>query len=287
MVALPRNLEDPIRLADWLELTALEAGDRNASAGDLTTALQIATNVTDDIVQQVMLELEYRQKAADEAYPFRVQRARVLQFRGGWRNFIPYIFCLILSYFGSPSSSEGDPDPRQLFEELSASAATEYIRGSVLHFGIACARGTAPFENAVRDLCLKLGEGTGFHRRTARRVKDDKLDIVAWKPFADGLPSQLVMFGQCASGENWQDKMGELNPDAFCRLWLIDQPVSPVVRSFYIPHRVSREDWSHPSAYSGILFDRCRVAFWAQKARGRITDDRYINWCRSVMSRLP
>jgi hypothetical protein len=32
------------------------------------------------------------------------------------------------------------------------------------------------------------------------------------------------------------------------------------VRSFFVPHRVERANWSHTCTFGGILYDRCRIA---------------------------
>lgn len=286
MIPLPRNLTDPMKLADWLELSALEAKDRNASVGDLSSALQIPLGSTDDdLQQQVMSELDHREKAAGDSYPFTVAGARVLQCRGGWGSYVPYVFCLCLSYF-THKVRPGDVG-RELFESLCTVAARHYLCGSAMEFGIRCKRGTKPFENAVADLCRSMGEGRGYVQRTAKDKQDDQVDIVAWKAFADGLPSQLVLFGQCASGDNWTSKVNELNPTAFCKMWLAEPTISPLIQSFFIPHTILRDEWNYYAVQDHILFDRCRVAYWSHREGGRSTDSRYADWCKIMVPSLP
>ena len=284
MVDLPHDLTNPIALADWLELSALEAGDGNASAGDLTSALQIHNipGSSEDMVLQVILELEHREKAAGEAYPFVKQSATLLQLKGDWKQFAPYVFCLCLSYFQWRPAGGELIDPRKLFEEISLLAAESYIQGESFPFGRACASGANPFETAVNQLCRRLGEGNCFVRRSSVRRRDDRVDIVVWKPFEDKLPSKLIMFGQCASGENWKDKLAEMQPDSFWSNWIVDPNVSPLLRSFYIPHAIDRNDWSYYALNGGILFDRCRIALWAHRSGTVSTDDRYVDWCQTA-----
>lgn len=192
MTCLPNDSDNPLDLADWLELTALEADDANASAGDLSSALQIAAgrNSVEQLTMEAMLELEHREKATGDAYPFEV-RGGLLQRKRPWRDCVAYVFCLCLSYFGGQVQSQ--VDPRGLFEELAAVAAKEYITGRVFPFGVACRQGTSPFEGAVNALCGHLREGGGFMSRSNRRPRDDKVDIVAWKSFDDEWPSRLIM----------------------------------------------------------------------------------------------
>ena len=50
-------------------------------------------------------------------------------------------------------------------------------------------------------------------------VKDDKLDIVVWKSFADKNVSKLIGFGQCKTGMTWRNdnSLTQLSPSAFCK----------------------------------------------------------------------
>ncbi len=288
MVRLPDDLDNAILLADWLELSAMEADDGNASAGDLTSALQMASTSgsQEQVVLEAMRELEYRQGATLEAYPFEVIHSSVLQYSTDWHTCVPYVFCLCLSYFARMQESGRALIARKLFEDLSAVAAEQYIHGSSMSFGRDCERGSSPFQTAVDALCIALREGSGYRVISGKKPKDDKVDIVAWKPFCDGWPSQLVLFGQCATGANWADKVSEMQPEVFWKLWIADGNVSTLLRSFFMPHRISLRDWVYHASYSGILFDRCRIAFWAQKSESNIVDRRCADWCKEAFPSL-
>lgn len=284
MLALPRNAEDVISVADWLELVALESGDQNASSGDLINALQIplGKKKAQEISLEVLLEIEDRIKGADKAYPFEIRGSNILQAKQNLKEYVAYIFCLLLSYFGWIQKKKAPNNPRLLFEDLASVAAKQYIQGEVIKFGTSRRNsGVSGFGEAIQLLCLQLGEGQGLRPNQTLSKQDDHVDLVVWKGFDDGRESKLILFGQCATGENWTGKVTELQPDPFWDHWMLEPKVSPLGRSFYIPHRVPyREEWIYHARYAGILFDRCRVAYWSWRDNDSVlSDSRFIDWC--------
>ncbi|MCY4614706.1 MAG: hypothetical protein OXB94_13945, partial [Nitrospira sp.] len=87
-------------------------------------------------------------------------------------------------------------DGTLLFEELAAEAAREYLgaRAESLVFGTAA--GTADFPGKGNALFGKIREGNGFVNRdeTPPNENDDKLDIVVWKHFTDGLAGKRDLY---------------------------------------------------------------------------------------------
>jgi hypothetical protein len=296
-LSLPSEPTNELKLADWLEVLALLSEDGNSSSGDLASALSLSSvfeGGRNEGVEQkcleVFSELEDRQNAADSAYPFEINGS-VLQLKENRDHFSAYIFCLCLSYFqwSTKRSSEIDINPWLLFEELAAISARKYIGGDVLRFGTSRSEGKkdpSMFRDAVNRLCRQFGEGIGFKEQDTLDVKDDKVDLVAWKHFQDRRPGKIVMFGQCAAGGNWTSKISELNPNAFWGQWVQDSgAISPFIRSFYIPHRVPRSKWDHKARYAGVLFDRCRIAYWTVGETESIRNDlRYKQWYEYILN---
>jgi hypothetical protein len=287
MLPLPKDLSDVLQLADWLELLALSSDDRNASASDLASVLEIAGGLNEEVLAlEVMLEIEQRNQATGPAYPFEMENGRVLKAReDDWKNYVAYVFCLCLSFFGHNPTTKGTLNPWYLFEDLCCIAAEQYIQGKVLKFGSRGSSDMASFSRAIDELCRQIGEGQGFKEQPALHRRDDKVDLVAWKDFIDRRPSKLIMFGQCAAGANWEDKISELQPEAFWEQWMYESKTTQrLLRSFYIPHRIPWDRWQYYARRAGILFDRCRVAYWAFQNNQAVTDDpRYISWCESVL----
>jgi hypothetical protein len=267
MPTAPNSSTDIARLADWLELTAVEAADGDASVGDLERALNIqTTGDLADTLAQVFDEIHLRQRAAGDAYPFNV-KGTVVSLRNSFpANPVPYLFCLLLSYCGWKKKRGAKFDPWLLFEHLSCVAARAYVDGKALLFGTSSRKGAGAknvFRTQVDRLAAELNEGDGFKQLKGVRIQDGKLDLVAWKPFPDRRGSQLLLFGQCAAGGNWDGaKLSELQPrEGFWDNWLLDAPVSPLIRSYFVPHRNPEMGyWKHDARLGGIFFDRCRVA---------------------------
>jgi hypothetical protein len=263
----PNSTTDVARLADWLELTAIEADDGDSSAGDLERALNIQTTGNlGDILAQVFDEIHLRQRAAADAYPFEV-KGTVVSLRDSFpANPVPYLFCLVLSYYGWKKKGNSRFDPWLLFEHLSCVAARDYVGGDAILFGTSSRKGVGAkgvFRAQVDSLAAELNEGESYKQLKGVRIQDGKLDLVAWKPFPDRRGSQLMLFGQCAAGANWDGaKLSELQPrEGFWDNWLSDAPISPLIRSYFVPHRTPEVGyWKHNARLGGIFFDRCRVA---------------------------
>jgi hypothetical protein len=135
----------------------------------------------------------------------------------------------------------------------------------------------------INNLAKKLGEGDGFKKQHTLSAKDSKLDLVAWKGFQDGRSSQIILFGQCAAGDNWINKLTELDPNVFWDQWMDRGPVSSLLRSVFMPHRVHDNDqWNKHARSARLLFDRCRVVAHSHltTATGGFAD-RLLNCCRT------
>jgi len=287
MLGLPADdPTDALRLADWLEVLAILSKDRNSSQGDLERAFRraaLAEYSDDDSVERKLLEvfneLEERASAAGPAYPFDVIYG-VLQLRSTWEDFPAYVFCLFLSYFNLKETSHAP----KLFERVSCLAAKGYLSGKVVGFGWPRSDLPSSFADAVTELCNRIGEGGGFREQPELDRKDDKLDLVAWADFSDKRPSKLILFGQCAAGRNWEGKLGELQPDAFYRQWMQIPPLSPPIKSFFVPHRIHQNRWRYVANNAGIVFERCRIAFWAHQQEADY--DPVINWISETLNSI-
>jgi hypothetical protein len=253
-------------VADWLELKALFSDDQNASAGDISVELN-RLNVGDpeSTLGNVFVEIDRRQRATGaKAYPFKREDTSI-ELAGDPKKFPAYLFCLALSYFGWKPRRKAPCNPWLLFEKVSGCSAAGYLDGKAIVFGTSSRSGKRAknvFATKVTELATGLGEGEGFLKQRTFSTKDSKVDLVAWKSFPDARPSQLILFGQCAAGENWHgDKLSSLDPDAFWQQWMKKAQVSGLHRSVFIPHRLFHEDeWVLRARPARLLFDRCRVA---------------------------
>src|SRR4051812_40435444 len=100
-VKVPK-LDDPLRWADWMEISAAYNADGNSSRADLEGALRISPFFEKsgqegiaNRADEVFVELSERAQAASVAYPFTL-KGRVLQCKSPIRDYPAYFFCLSL-----------------------------------------------------------------------------------------------------------------------------------------------------------------------------------------------
>lgn len=268
-------------VADYLELRALLDPD------GITSALQLLTDVClggDDsayeslppaerstwqteregLTSEALDETARRQKICLEAhYPF-VIHATSLKSGANSADTV-YAFLLLLSFL--KGNAPNHAKAAKLFEEISAEAGAAYLgcnsSSDAFVFGFPRRLEPKGFLPAVAELCGKnrLNEGSADidEPKTAHQ-KDARLDVVVWKNFPDCRRGRLILFGQCATGADWEDKVYSLDPHKWREKWLVE-PLLPCPQgAFFIPFAVSDEDWKHVLIDGGVLFDRFRIA---------------------------
>ena len=301
-LVVPSATAAPIDHADWLELEAIRAADRNSSLQDLASALRRTGSseeiedeaggvffedendedlgddreshepdrggeTSEPVAESAFVEIEDRASGCDGGYPFAVD-AFALQGKRSLQD-SAYIFMLLLSTFGKNAAPDGFNAP-QLFEEICEVAIANCLGGErnavqTYQFGFPRRIGPPGFKAALDDLCQQTGEGAGAKGRPDQGdYKDAALDLVAWRAFPDQRRGILMVWGQCATGANWRDKLTEMQPDRWANYWMYEQPAVPPVRAFFVPHRVDQERWYHFALNGGMLFDRCRIAAFAR-----------------------
>jgi hypothetical protein len=263
-----------VDLADWMEMSALQAADKNSSGGDLAAAVGRSAVIDDEkidaLISATLGELAFRVQAAGGGYPFNFNGAVLELHPSAWRHRSTYLLCLSLTRFGFPTNKGRTVFPERMFEEVSAAAAASYLSGQGVRFGHP--RKGAPFPSsffkAVDMMCGAgiLAEGQGFSGRHRSWTGDDGLDVVAWRDHGDGRSSKMVLFGACATGGDWEEKVYELQVKQFLELWLQRALDSQFVKAFFVPFRLADrrgDEWSTLAVRAGIPFDRCRIARWA------------------------
>jgi len=155
---------------------------------------------------------------------------------------------------------QGGVDGALLFERLSAVVARSFFgeKAEVDVFGTSRLV-EGGFRGKLESLVSRMKEGGSLHSNEGHRPQDENVDIVVWKGFSDGLPSQLIAFGQCKTGTSWSDRLSELNTEAFCKTWFTRQPVLTPVRLFFCAQYFPRDIWYPRSSEAGLVFDRFRI----------------------------
>lgn len=320
LIALPPATSSRESQADWLELCVLQSSSQRVSVREYIRDLGIGgtadavdlpweangISIDDDdtyesIGDDTFAEINERFEACggtDGAYPFEIVGQNVLQMRVDMRE-SPYVFMMLLSRFGKgagPSRSKG----AELFEDLCAEAIRNYLGGiqsqrgqTVDAHSRSCVFGfprrvlPTGFADAVDQLCIELGEGVSHRiRPKLPDQKDGKLDIVAWKTFPDLREGKLIAFAQCATGQDWNQKLTELPVTVdWCRYWMQDTPAVLPIRAFCVPHRIEFKEWLQTTLYGGVLFDRCRIGYLSGNLEQGLTT-KLTRWSSYIIRRL-
>ena len=258
-------------LADYAELVCWERGSTsiNALSADLGRLDEndYSGGVPEEekipqVVGEAYHEIERRKEACRDGYPFVIgEHGYTLHAsqKAGNHKHIIYKYLLLATRLNmNANRKHANIDGTHLFEELASEAAREYLgaRAESIVFGTAAG---SNFPGKVNDLCKRIKDGDQYYKRSSASPRDGKLDVVAWKHFADRLPEKLIAFGQCKTGTNYEKELTQLQPDVFCNNWLLSPPALTPMRMFFVAEAVSRLGWDNVSSKTGLLFDRCRI----------------------------
>jgi hypothetical protein len=245
-------------LADFVELVSWDQG--SASKREIVAYLgQVDDNANNigceddddknsDLLDEVMNEIERRESACGSGYPFHLElKGTVLRHDMGNNDqrSILYRYLLLSTRLNMKDKRiHAGIDGASLLEEVAAHALKNYLGGARARnmvFGTATA---GNFESKILAFCRELREGAGFRSLDGDRVQaqDDKLDVVAWLPFSDLLPGQLIVFGQCKTGSTWGSLVTQLQPE-----------------NFIISEAADRARWKGTCVSAGLVLDRCRL----------------------------
>ncbi|MDQ2731419.1 MAG: hypothetical protein M3Y56_07155 [Armatimonadota bacterium] len=218
-----------------------------------------------ELLDEVMNEIERRNSDCGRGYPFELDSTGTIlrhQSKNLAHRATLYRYLLLSTRLNMKENRVHiGIDGAALLEEVAAHALKNYLGGNRARshvFGTASAGG---FQDKVNRLCSELGEGGRFRSldNAPVQAQDDKLDAVAWVPFSDSLPGQIIIFGQCKTGTNWSGLVTQLQPDAFIKKWMTDPILVNPVRAFCISEAVGRSRWKGLGTEAGIMLDRCRL----------------------------
>jgi len=218
-----------------------------------------------DAFGDVANEFEYRQMACAGRYPFSLDSTgNVLRYQptdmvSSWL----YGYLLLSTRLNMKADrTHAGIDGTTILEEISAIGLQQYLgpeRARALVFGTAL--GSGNFPGRVTMLCDQLGEGFQYKNnyKLPNTAKDDKLDAVAWIPFADQKTCKVVIFGQCKTGTAWSEQLCHLRPENFIKRWIEIPFVLEPLRAYCVSESANHARWSSYAIDGGLLFDRCRL----------------------------
>lgn len=288
-------------LCDWIEGSILfDETEEKFSVMDIVDVL-ISENIYDEqnfaeeIVVDAWGELKRRVNCIDSAVPFSVIYPTVKR-TGTWEDAPAHSFCVLLSLAQCYRAwwvgiSRGDyREQGELFELLTQeSLETQFSDWCIRRTGWYRTQPT-DLREMVNRIADWLGEDVGDDINTwaGSEGKDMGLDLLCYRPFPDNRAGFPVYLMQCASGQNWIEKVYQ--PDI--NLWqkLVNFVVRPQ-KAFAIPFALSDDDFKKQCVLvQGLLLDRCRLlaaARFREQWESSSLKDRIIRWGIPRVNQLP
>lgn len=274
MLASPDESTHRSLLADWLELKAIASPGGRVGFNTLLSAVALGEDeqrtdiaeedrAEDQLIQRVQDELERRRKAVGKDYPFRIiSHGRVLRFvTPVSKPGAVYLFCLFLSHaFDSPFvpkrlAPKLNNAVRNLFQACATVAAGGYVRGPAISFGWPRPDKTG-FLKALQGVYKAFGDGKPHKTPrpgAPRMVKDNGVDVIAWRRTPDNLAGTHYLVGQVASGADWKDKSVKSERKQFHGFWFSESPVAQCNDAMFMPFGLAPDEASDGVPYEEVL----------------------------------
>jgi len=288
----------PDEAADYLELRSLVDPDHNSSALQLISDVCMGGedegwDTTDpaakstwqqqqeSISDGALTTLEERKAhCTPESYPFTLS-GHSLKTNNAEDSL--YGFLLLLSFLKGKAVKH--KHAAKLFEDVCAYAASGYLAADAKNesfvFGFPRRIGPENFKDAVAHLCGRERLNEGSVNVSAAKIEDQKdgrLDVVVWKEFPDRRRGRIIIFGQCATGADWDTKPTALKPPDWREKWLIEGFLPHPVQAFFVPHFIPEDEWRNIIIDGGLLFDRFRIAALARENIPGALAGELTNW---------
>lgn len=283
---------------DWIEACAL-FGEGETAGSDIVDILREneiyeSQDFAWELVNNAFLTIRERRRVLGAGYPFRIPAGTRVVCDEEWPDFAAYAFCLTLSLskaypawwqgFGADYGPQG-----QLFEDLTAQSVSSMFPGWETHQTGWSSTAPNLITDIVRQVADLIGEATGdIGRWSARRAKEAGLDLLCYRPYADGRVGIPVMLFQCASGQDWRAKVH--TPEV--RIWtkIISFAVDPK-KAFAMPFSLEPNEFRyHSNVVNGLLLDRDRLLSPGRENRDWVTEelrDRLRAWTQPRIEALP
>ena len=279
--------------ADYAEFRALKDGNAELDSGvygervagalnDLDVNAHEGENwQRDDLkhdtaVGRTREEIERRMQLLGDVYPFRLQEETL--FHAGGIS-IAYEFFLSICNAKTLTSGDHVHLPR-LFERIAARLVAAYFgeHARSIHTGVPRGPDTgSSFMQTMQNVAAQTGEwawGPDVGLPGEQHQGDEGCDFIVWLMASDRRKiGQLFVLGQCACGNDWQSKYGDLDLKKLQK-WFNPLSVVDPVKSFATPHHVTDAVLREASRQGGLFFDRARLTMTAHGAARDVIGDK-------------
>lgn len=259
--------------ADWIEASVLFDGNPVSVTDVVEVLLEEELYENQDyareLVQFAWLEIQNRRNRSGGYYGVVIDGDWVKQSADN-TNQIAHQFMLTLSLaprydwwyqkFGPNYNCQGN-----LFESLTEMSLRALSPGwSIFSTGWRGSIRSPEFIDIANKVAKHLNTGTvNTQEWSLENAKDLTLDILLYWPFGDTRSGILYVMIQCASGNNWEEKLKDPDIDQWRKLLNPDcLPMRGVSIPFCLPE--DRFKWASAKT-AGLLLDRCRILFAAKR----------------------
>lgn len=231
-------------------------------------------------------EIERRITILGESYPFEFADG-TLRHRDS--DFLLYDFFLSICNAGNISSGKFVELPR-LFERITARIAASFFGVHTKHIHTGYPRENEvgkSFKNAMEYVADETGEWTwgpddGLPEEPSIGG-DGGCDFVAWVAPPDNRKiGQIFLLGQCACGNNWAEKLDDLNLKKLQK-WFNPLSVVEPIRTFVTPFHITDATLIEVSREAGYVFDRARLVTTATRGVGKTIEAEFGDDIRSLI----
>ena len=285
-------------LCDWIEGSILFAEDEFSTIDIVQALIDGGIYVESDfamrIVREIWQELERRLKCVAPRIPFSVSDLRVQRITS-WQDAPAHSFCVLLSFakcykkWWNRVSDSDYNEQGELFELLTQESLKEQFSDWQVKRTGSSHTQSVKLHEVMRQVAdwldrpIKPDAG----ERINSRAKDAGLDLLCYHRFPDKRAGFPIYFMQCASGQNWNDKV--FTPDL--DLWgdYIDFVVRPQ-KAFAIPYALSEADFREQCILvKGLLLDRYRLLAASrcrQHWESPMLTNRIVKWATPKINQL-
>ena len=288
--------------SDWLEASVLFSGE--AVTAPVVTDLLVesqwfqAQPDARAFVDEVWSRMRARHMACGSCGPFAFGYQSI-EFRvASWTEVPAHAYCLLLSYARHNLkwarlksikwnyNTQGD-----IFETMTCNALEQLLPTWTVYRTGWSATETAQLGEVVEEIARRLcGEVKNLKRWNKQQAKEEGLDVLCYRGFADGRGNFPAFFVQCASGRGFKQKLKD--PDLGVWNDLVSLvPASLPRKGFVTPFTFPQRQFEQYAIRSkGLLLDRCRLLSaeatkpdWLDaKAAGQIR-----KWAKPLIKKLP
>lgn len=239
---------------------------------------QAEQNDEDEIfIKEVFMLLYQRSISFENDYPYIFSEDRIILKEDLTIKQKIYVFLLLSSNLNLFSDFESDLTTE--FEKICLFALKNYLPA----YAIVKAFGknsefTGYTKDKVRQLAKLMHLNTKeeyLNSTSAKGTQDLGLDVVGWLPFADEIGNYISIFGQCACGKNWHNKLCETpRYNNFLNVYH-----SKINHTIFIPY--SLINYNNSMFYEHHMFSSDLLIFERKRIISLIDDENIFNQLNS------